>query len=195
MRSSHNMDRPNPNSSSSRRTAAQPLHIQRLESSLNMGPFMNYAQSKMLSGLTSSDDSDSEDGNDGVNGYSTSPSGKIQFRFLRKPKAVRKVMFLFVEHLMYNFSQVGSDRKWLQNILITESDSDEISDEDEYIREMLKEHVLEQKLRVKYYQNANVNQNIKLFISMMKSLLILILFTECPIWVLRHWIAVQPRFI
>lgn len=59
---------------------------------------------------------------------------------------------------MYNFNQVGPDRKWLQEILMTDSESDdEISDEDEYIREMLKDHVREQKLRINYYKNPKVN--------------------------------------
>lgn len=59
---------------------------------------------------------------------------------------------------MYNFSQIGPDRKWLQDILLSDTDSDgEISDEDDYIRGMLKDHVKEQKYRLKYYQNANVN--------------------------------------
>lgn len=58
---------------------------------------------------------------------------------------------------MYNFSQVGSDRKWLQDILLSDSESeDEISDENEYIRDMLRDHMKEQKFRTKYYQNANV---------------------------------------
>lgn len=149
---------------SARRTAAQPLHIQRLEASLDMGPFINYAQNVMLRPLTSSDDSDSEDGNIdlGVNGYSTSQSGKT---FVLK-WFVNTIWKMYIDliserhsaqNLMYNFSQVGSDRKWLQGILMSDSDSeDEITDEDEYIRDMLKDHAREQKLRAKYYQNAKV---------------------------------------
>lgn len=52
---------------------------------------------------------------------------------------------------------MGTDRKWLQDILLsdTASEPDE-SDEDEYIREMLKDHVKEKKIRAKYYQNPHV---------------------------------------
>ena len=58
---------------------------------------------------------------------------------------------------MYNFTQVGPDRKWLQDILLSDTESEaEITDEDEYIKSMLKDHVKEQKYRTKYYQNANV---------------------------------------
>lgn len=46
--------------SSSGQRLAQPLHIQRLEASLDMGPFMSYAQTLLLRPLTSSEDSDSD---------------------------------------------------------------------------------------------------------------------------------------
>lgn len=53
---------------------------------------------------------------------------------------------------------MGADRKWLQDILLSDTDSDpDLSDEDEYIREMLKEHVKEKKIRTKYYQNSHVS--------------------------------------
>lgn len=60
---------------------------------------------------------------------------------------------------IYNLSQIGTDRKWLQDILLSdiETDADEDSDEDDYIREMLKDHVEEKKVRAKYYQNPHVS--------------------------------------
>lgn len=39
---------------------AEPLHIQRLEACLDLGPFMKYAQEILSRPLTSSDDSDSD---------------------------------------------------------------------------------------------------------------------------------------
>ena len=46
---------------------AKPLHIQRLEASLDMTSFMNYAQSLLSRPLTSSDDSDSDVNSDSLN--------------------------------------------------------------------------------------------------------------------------------
>lgn len=46
--------------SSSRQRLVEPLHIQQLEASLDMGPFMLYAQNLLLRPLTSSEDSDSD---------------------------------------------------------------------------------------------------------------------------------------
>lgn len=59
---------------------------------------------------------------------------------------------------IYNLSQIGPDRKWLQDVLLSDTETDpELSDEDDYIREMLKEHVKEKKIRAKYYQNPHVS--------------------------------------
>lgn len=58
--------------SSSGQRLAQPLHIQRLEASLDMGPFMSYAQNLLNRPLTSSDDSDSD-----LNAEMLSPDDKI----------------------------------------------------------------------------------------------------------------------
>lgn len=71
--------------------------------------------------------------------------------------------FIFIDRQndklqIYNLSQIGPDRKWLQDILLSDTETDpELSDEDEYIREMLKEHVKEKKIRSKYYQNPHVS--------------------------------------
>ena len=59
---------------------------------------------------------------------------------------------------IYNLSQIGPDRKWLQDILLSDTETEpEPSDEDEYIRDMLKEHVKEKKIRAKYYRNPHVS--------------------------------------
>lgn len=89
---------------------------------------------------------------------------------------------------MYNFSQVGSDRKWLQDILLSDTESEgEISDENEYIRDMLRDHMKEQKFRTKYYQNANVRIFPAYIVRCTK---FFFLFTERPIRLLRNWSVV-----
>lgn len=61
------------------------------------------------------------------------------------------------KELMYN-ENVGEDRKWLYNLLLSDTESDsEITDEDRYVGEMLKEHVREKKYREKYFQNPSVS--------------------------------------
>lgn len=59
---------------------------------------------------------------------------------------------------LFNFSNCSEDRMWLRDVLLTDTDTDsEISDQDEYVREMLKNHVREKKYREKYYHNFNVS--------------------------------------
>lgn len=111
---------------------AKPLHIQRLEKALDLGPFMNYAESV----LTKNDDFENSSDDENVRRHTLSHD----------------------KELMFNANNVGEDRKWLYNLLLsdTESDSD-ISDHDKYISEMLKEHVREKRYRQKYHMNPNVS--------------------------------------
>lgn len=75
--------------------------------------------------------------------------GKIQFNILDRQNDKLQI---------YNLSQIGPDRKWLQDILLSDTETEpEPSDEDEYIRDMLREHVKEKKIRSKYYKNPHVS--------------------------------------
>lgn len=60
------------NAHHAKQTLAKPLYIQRLESSLNITPFMSYAQDILAHPLSSSDESDSD-----VNGDVLAPGDKI----------------------------------------------------------------------------------------------------------------------
>ena len=58
---------------------------------------------------------------------------------------------------LYNFNDLTSDREWLYNLLLSDTDTDtEISDEDDYLKEMMKAHIRERKLREKYYTKPSV---------------------------------------
>lgn len=58
---------------------------------------------------------------------------------------------------IYNLSRVGSDREWLQDVLLSDMETEsEPSDEDEYVRDMLRQHVKEKKVRDRYYRNPHV---------------------------------------
>lgn len=59
---------------------------------------------------------------------------------------------------MYNSENIGDDRKWLYNLLLSDTESEsEVSDQDRYIGEMLKEHAREKRYRQKYHQNPTVS--------------------------------------
>lgn len=107
---------------------AKPLHIQRLEKALDLSPFMKYAESV----LSKNDEIGNSSDDDGIKRDNH-------------------------KELMYNADNIG-DRKWLFNLLLSDTESDsEISDQDKYIGEMLKDHVREKRYRQKYHQNPNVS--------------------------------------
>lgn len=111
---------------------AKPLHIQRLEKALDLGPFMKYAENTLSK-------------NDDIQSESDDESG------------IRRQTYHDKE-LMFNADNIGEDRKWLFNLLLSDTESDsEISDVDKYVNEMLKEHKREKKIREKYHRNPNVS--------------------------------------
>lgn len=111
---------------------AKPLHIQRLEKALDLGPFLNHAESILSKNDEIENSSDDEN--------------------VRRDKYQDK-------ELMFNSENIGEDRKWLYNLLLSDTESDsEVSDHsDKYISEMLREHLREKRYRHKYHQNPNVS--------------------------------------
>lgn len=64
-----------------------------------------------------------------------------------------------VKMQLYNFNDLTADREWLYDVLLSDTDTDtEISDEDEYVREMIKAHVRQQKMRENFYKKPTVSE-------------------------------------
>lgn len=63
-----------------------------------------------------------------------------------------------VKAQLYNFNDLTADREWLYDVLLSDTDTEtEISDEDDYIKEMLKTHMKQQKLRENFYKKPTVS--------------------------------------
>lgn len=79
------------------------------------------------------------------------------------------IIFQFVERQsvkieLYNFADLSADRGWLYDELLSDTDSDtEISDEDDYVQEMLKTHVKQQRIRENFYKKVTVGVNCNSF--------------------------------
>jgi len=60
---------------------------------------------------------------------------------------------------LYNLSNVGNDRLWLQNILLDDNDSDEHDDivTEEDLQNMLKLHLYKKKCQQQFLAAKNVN--------------------------------------
>uniref|UniRef100_A0A182FL94 Chromatin-remodeling ATPase INO80 n=1 Tax=Anopheles albimanus TaxID=7167 RepID=A0A182FL94_ANOAL len=118
------------------------LSTQRMLSSLAMKNFLR--QAKQLCGSVASESS-SEDEQRKDHGDSSDDSGEFASKFFHRAAARSN------RERMFDFSTVGSERTWLKDLLLSETESEyEGSDEDEYITAMLKDHLKEKLIRDKY---------------------------------------------
>ncbi|XP_034946860.1 chromatin-remodeling ATPase INO80 [Chelonus insularis] len=127
---------------------AVPLHLQRLERSLNVQPFLSQVNELFHDHVSDDDNSISSESSDGSNSYT---NNELSHKEEEKVNKLR----------LYNMSKIGEERKWLEDILLSDSDtaslaSDE-SDTDGPITEqdfqdMLKFHILRKKYQGKFYQ-------------------------------------------
>lgn len=142
---------------------AQPLEEKRLEAALDVEPFLSYAQKVLTAPLTSSDEYDESSDEDSTNNTDSSSGGGAgsirNFRKLAYGVKASKQERNEDKRYFYNLSSVGPERLWLQNLLLSDTETDQdISDEDEYIKDMLRMHMREQKYREKYYTSRQNSQ-------------------------------------
>ncbi|XP_020814037.1 putative DNA helicase Ino80 isoform X2 [Drosophila serrata] len=144
------------------RANAEPLHIQRLEAALNMRPFMDMTKRALRRPLSSNEDSDeeremkkepeAEDSDDFSTVGVVKPrrSGKSKHRLLGSKEERQSV-----KAQLYNFNDLTSDREWLYDLLLSDTESDDPTiTEDEYVHQLLREHIREQRQRKNYYKKA-----------------------------------------
>lgn len=128
---------------------AKPLYYQKLEKSLDIAPFLTYVEDFLKQPLgedgEASSDSDTELA--GVDAY----TGETVWNGITATKEDR----IADKKRLYNLSNVSLDRQWLVDVLLTDtsdsSDDEEITEED--LQDMLREHVLRNKYKKKFYHN------------------------------------------
>ncbi|XP_049544407.1 chromatin-remodeling ATPase INO80-like [Anopheles darlingi] len=139
---------PSPTQSSSTYRGPRSLCTQRMLSSLAMNRFLR--QAKQLCGSVVSESSSEEEQQNGP-GDSSDDSNEFGSKFFHRAAARSN------RERMFDFSTVGSERTWLKDLLLSETESEnEGSDEDEYITAMLKDH-LKQKLIRDTYNDSPIN--------------------------------------
>ncbi|XP_058795965.1 chromatin-remodeling ATPase INO80 isoform X2 [Phymastichus coffea] len=124
---------------------AAPLHLQRLERSLNIQPFLNQVNELFKDQMSEEEESSEQESieSDSELNDSISP---------REEKKNNKLR-------VYNMSNVGEERQWLRDILVSdasdssssESDSDNSITEEDF-QDMLKAHLLKKKYQARFYQ-------------------------------------------
>ncbi|XP_014219973.1 putative DNA helicase Ino80 isoform X2 [Copidosoma floridanum] len=130
---------------------AAPLHLQRLERSLNVQPYLH--QVNELFKDQTSDNDDEEDTSDDESVESDADLDELIS--LKEEKRNNKLR-------LYNFENVGEERRWLQDLLMSdgsdssseESSSDKSITEEDF-QDMLKIHVLRKKCQARFYQKPD----------------------------------------
>ncbi|XP_037942615.1 chromatin-remodeling ATPase INO80-like [Teleopsis dalmanni] len=134
---------------------AKPLHLQRLERALDMKPFMKYAREILAKPLSSEDDS----AEDSTEACSDNESENGTNRKKCKKLFGSRIERQNIKMHLYNFSELSNDREWLFSIVLSDTESEsELSDEDDYIKQLLKSHRKMQKERERYYKTPTNNQ-------------------------------------
>ncbi|XKL61914.1 hypothetical protein PGB90_001747 [Kerria lacca] len=131
---------------------AEPLYYQQLEQSLNLNPLLNYIERLYSIPIQSSDDDTDDDKNEPKSTQISKNERKFKQKIHTKEESKLDKLRIF------NFSRVGPDREWLQNILLEDNSSDS-SDEsvtEAEIRREMKFHLQRKKYRKRFYiRNEN----------------------------------------
>ncbi|XP_071454917.1 chromatin-remodeling ATPase INO80 [Hetaerina americana] len=141
---------------------AKPLHLQQLERSLDVGPFLSFVEGVFDNPISEDDEeSDSEEDAD-LDG--SSDQGMQQdgmWNGISTTKEERRVD----RSRLFNFANVRRNRKWLRNVLISSSDSSEGDEDDDDgviteqdLQEMLKMHLLRKKYAARFHTNPENRQ-------------------------------------
>lgn len=125
---------------------AAPLHLQRLERSLNVQPFLRQINELFQEPTSEDDKSVSSESSEGSDSY-------LDNVLIRKEEErINKLR-------LYNMTSVGEERHWLQDILLSDSSDSSASGSDtdnpiteEDFQEMLKYHILRKKYQARFYQ-------------------------------------------
>ncbi|KAK0088895.1 hypothetical protein PV325_010346 [Microctonus aethiopoides] len=127
---------------------AVPLHLQRLERTLNIQPFLSQVNDLFQDNVSDNDKSASSESSDESNSYTNSVLNNKEEERINKLR-------------LYNMTNIGDERRWLQDILLSDSsDSDSGQSEsdtdgpitEEDFQDMLKFHILRKKYQGRFYQ-------------------------------------------
>uniref|UniRef100_T1IPW9 Chromatin-remodeling ATPase INO80 n=1 Tax=Strigamia maritima TaxID=126957 RepID=T1IPW9_STRMM len=135
---------------------AKPLHLQRLEHAVRLDPFLSYVGNFFTNSTSDSESSPDE--------ASKAPN------FRDGVKDVKCVNGLYTtkqerrndKSMLYNFSKVKKTRRWLKNMLLSDSSDSEIDESesisDEKLQEMLKMHKLIKSYRSNFHADRELQQ-------------------------------------
>ncbi|ESO83010.1 hypothetical protein LOTGIDRAFT_236919 [Lottia gigantea] len=136
---------------------AEPAHLQRLEKSLQLDPLLNYVEKIVTDPIAESDVTDTDDNEDYLKPCIKYDEENKLLNGITITKAERKAD----KTRLFNFGKVKKSRRWLRNILLSDSSSDEdeerpITNED--LQLMIKVHKYKKKHQLHFYQDPELHQ-------------------------------------
>lgn len=132
---------------------AKPVHIQRLERSLRLEPFLDQVQD-----ILRRDDEISSDSAEVFVDPAVNIKEDVHFMH---GVPVSKEDRVANKCRLYNFEQVGQERAWLKDVLLSDSSSNDSTVEtngEETVNELLYLHQLKKKYQEKFYKNPKNRQ-------------------------------------
>lgn len=137
---------------------AKPLHIQQVEQALKLEPFLSYVEHIINKPAVNSEYESTDSEYDVLQPMIKDEEGSKILNGVTITKAERKAD----KTRLYNFSRVKKSRRWLRNILLSDSSSDEdeekpITNED--LQTMLKIHKYQRKHQMMFYQDSEHHQH------------------------------------
>ncbi|KAL8590096.1 hypothetical protein ACOMHN_034327 [Nucella lapillus] len=135
---------------------ARPLHVQQLESALQLEPFLSHAEKIMTAPILSSDDS-SDEADLLKPGYKDAEGNKILNGI-----TISKTELKADKTRLYNFNKIRKNRRWLRTALLSDSSSEDENDErpvsQEDLQAMLKIHKHQKRHQARYYQSPQLRK-------------------------------------
>ncbi|XP_077993238.1 chromatin-remodeling ATPase INO80-like [Glandiceps talaboti] len=138
---------------------ANPVHLQRLERAVRLDDFIKYADKIFAEEISDSDDdTDADTGMySNVQDPIASKMGIKEINGIVTTKPERKMD----KKKLYNLSRVKKNRKWLKNILLSDTSDSEDDDDDkplskEELHDMLKLHKYQRVCRAEFYDDKEL---------------------------------------
>ncbi|KAK2162942.1 hypothetical protein LSH36_89g05001 [Paralvinella palmiformis] len=138
---------------------AKPVHIQNLEKALHLEPLLNYVEAFTKSHPYG--DTDTETSTDADTDYDIEKGSDGEGNKIYNGVVISKAERKADKARLYNFTKVKKGRKWLKNVLLSDTSSDEELDDEkpmtkDYLHSILKQHKYLKKCSERFHSEHDV---------------------------------------
>ncbi len=139
---------------------AKPLHIQEIEKAMALNPLLGYIEDMLSTNYQESDLETSTDCDTDLElDLAAKPVNHLDGSKVCNGIVTTKAERRADKTRLYNFSKVKKGRKWLKNVLLSDSSSDEEEEPPETrIKYLLKMHKMQKKCQNEFYNDPELQQ-------------------------------------